>query len=406
LLAAACRTVITPVHHLPAYLIDPRTGLTGPFPAGVVQGWEKMEEREWEAALRSFDASRGSASSIGRVQALLELGRFPEAEEACRTAFDQGLETVPILAACAEVAARREDWPEAYDLFEASLLRAPGSEGLLERKRATAGKAVTALLDKSRSELKTQAAEARADADRALAIAPGNLEAIILAGRASAAVGDSAAAFEHLAEAWKRSPSDVAIGEQAGNLAVKLGRGDAALEIFSALARIDSRFRGRAEESQEDFVISNWPAPEREIARAARLTRAGAVTLVWRLMPQIRTVAATAPSPVASDIIARKDQRVLSRSLQLGLLSVDPATHRARPDAFLSRADAVRLLLRAAAMTGFRHGVDCVEKAAHAKGLTGAAAGCGLLAAGKSASVTAREFRRAIAFLSAERSSR
>ncbi|HWC64989.1 MAG TPA: hypothetical protein VG777_02820, partial [Thermoanaerobaculia bacterium] len=264
LLAAGCRTALAPAG-LPAYLIDPRTGLSGPFPAAVASGWGEMALRHFPEALRAFESAKGPAAAIGRVQALLELGRVSEAREGCAAAFAQGVETAPVLAACGETAARAGQWPEAYDLFEAALLRVPGSSGLLERKKATAGKAVRSLVEKARGELASQAAEARADAERALAIAPDELDALVVAGRAADASGDRAAGFELLYAAWKREPTDVSVGEEAGNLARATGRGDVAYEIFSALARSDSKFRARAEESEEDFVISNWPAPERAI---------------------------------------------------------------------------------------------------------------------------------------------
>ncbi|HET7452787.1 MAG TPA: hypothetical protein VFL12_08610, partial [Thermoanaerobaculia bacterium] len=234
-LAAGCRTA-APTARLPAYLIDPRTDLPGPFARGVEQGWARMGEQKYAEALLEFGGASGPAAAIGRVQALLELGRIGEARAACGAAFGSGIETAPALAACGETAARAESWPEAYDLFEAALLRLPGSDGLAERKQATAGKAVRALVDKADRELKTEAAESRSDAERALAIAPEDRGALVAAGRAAAATGDATAAFDRYYAAWKLDPSDVATGEEAGTLARKAGRGDAAFEIFSALA--------------------------------------------------------------------------------------------------------------------------------------------------------------------------
>jgi tetratricopeptide (TPR) repeat protein len=396
LLAAGCRTAV-PTPRPPSYLLDPRTGLEGPFAPGIGEGWEGIGRGQFEDALRAFDAAPGPAGTVGRVQALLGLGRLEDARRGCGAAFAKGIETAAILAACGETAGKLERWPEAYDLFEAALLRAPGNAGLLERKQSTGGKAVRALVEKANEELKTEAAEARGDAERALAIAPADLDALKIAGRAAAASGDDSEGFDRLYEAWRRDPSDVAIGEQAGDLARKIGRGDAAFEIFSFLARTDPRFRAAAQESQEDFVISNWPAHERAIAHAPRLTRAGAMTLLWRLLPQIRTAAASGPAPVASDILARADQRILSRGLQLGLLSVDTATHRARPDVFLTRVEAARILLRAGAVTGAPGAAACAKP--ETKSPAALAAACGMLPAARTPGVSGPEFRRAIAFL-------
>ena len=49
---------------------------------------------------------------------------------------------------------------------------------------------------------------------------------------------------------------------------------------------------------------------------------------------------------VAVDVLERRDSRVMIRAVALGLLDVDPETHRARPDAPLSRAAAAQMLLR------------------------------------------------------------
>jgi tetratricopeptide (TPR) repeat protein len=396
LLAAGCRTA-APTVRPPAYRLDPRTGLPGPFAPEIAEGWERLGQGRFDDALRAFDAVPGPAGAVGRVQVLLELGRLEDAQRGCGAAFAKGIETAAILAVCGETAGKRERWPEAYDLFEAALLRAPGNEGLLERKQSTGGKAVRALVEKARDELKTEAAEARADSERALAIAPADLDALKIAGRAAAASGDEPEGFERLHEAWRRDPSDLVTGEEAGDLALKIGRGDAAFEIFSALARVDPRFRARAQQSQEDFVISNWPARERAIAAAPRLTRAGAMTLLWRLLPAIRTAPAPGPAPVASDILARGDQRMLSRGLQLGLLDVDTATHRARPDAFLTRGEAARILLRAGAVTGAPGAAACAGP--DKKTPAALAAACGILPPGRRPGVSGTEFRRAIAFL-------
>ena len=129
------------------------------------------------------------------------------------------------------------------------------------------------------------------------------------------------------------------------------------------------------------------------------------MTLLWKLLPQIRSVPATARSPIASDILSRKDQRILSRALQLGLLSVDPATHRARPDAALPRIEAIRMLLRAGGLAGLKAGDACAAKGEKSAEVLSAAARCGLLPAAGRTGVTGPEFRRAIAFLQVGRAS-
>ena len=397
LIASACRT-FSPAPRVSPYLLDPRIGLPGPFPASIAEGWKAIGERRWDDALRAFSAD-GDAAAIGRVEVLLETGRISEARASCGRELGRELGTGPLLSACAEVAVREERWEDAFDLVEGAMLRLPDDRGIRERRLALAPRATSALLSRAASALaEHRPREARSAAERALAIAPGNGEAMILAGRAAAAAGDAAAAFAHLWAAWKARPGDAAVGEQAAAIASKLGRDAEALEILSSLARTDPKFRGRAEEAREDFVISNWPAREREIARSARLTRAGALTLIWKLLSPVVPAEGARPVPVASDIVGRKDQLILSRSIQCGLIAVDASTHRARPDAVLTRTEAVRLLLRAAAVIGASRRVECVEKLLATERPAAAAARCGLLPAGANG-VSGREFRRSLAFL-------
>jgi len=186
LLVGGCRSALAPAR-APAFLLDPRTGLEGPFPESIGRGWDKILSRDWEEALRLFSGQRGEAAAIGAIQALLGLGRLEEAHASCDAALKHGGETAPALAACGEVAARRDEWTAAYDLFEAVVLRVPSSEGLIERRDAAARRAVDALIEKARGETASHPADAQADAERALEISPSRREAMVAAGRAAAA---------------------------------------------------------------------------------------------------------------------------------------------------------------------------------------------------------------------------
>jgi hypothetical protein len=87
---------------------------------------------------------------------------------------------------------------------------------------------------------------------------------------------------------------------------------------------------------------------------------------------------------VAGDVLERKDRAVMIRAVGLGLLDVDPETHRARPDAPLSRTAAAQFLLRLAVVLGKPGGpTGCLGPAPEAS-RTGTdairlAARCGLL---------------------------
>ena len=393
--SAACRTGASDAP-LPPYLLDPRIGLEGPFPASVEEGWSLLRRGRSADAAKAFQAAgKNPAGTVGRIEALVESGRADEARAACGQTFGGAIETAPLLAACGEAAARGESWAEAFDLFEAAGLRSPDPAPFVELKRRAAPKAAAELVREGEQALAdNEVAEAENAADRAIAIAPGQREALRLSGSAALAREDAPKAFARYRAAWKIDRTDVDSGEKAGDLALKVGNSEAGYEIFSALAKIDARFRARAEECQEEFVISNWPAPDRQSAHSARLTRAQAATLLWRLLPQIRDVAVPPSAPVASDILSRADQKILAHCLGIGLLTVDSSTHRARPDVFLSRAEASRLLLRAAALAGLGKKAPCADEKAASEG---AAADCAVLPPGKPSAVSGPEFRRGIA---------
>jgi tetratricopeptide (TPR) repeat protein len=405
--AGACRTVPS-TRRLPSYVLDPRLGLEGPFPRSVEEGWRLLSSGRPEDALAAFQAGPGTpAARIGRIEAQLETKKVLEARAGCDSAFRDGIGTAPLLAACGEAAARQENWSDAFDLFVAASLRAPGLLQLAELKRAAAPRAAAELVAQGeQAKEENEMAEAENAADRALAIDATSLPALRLSAAAALAREDEAKALNRYRAAWELDRSDRESGEQAGDLALKLGRYDAAYQVFSALAQADPKYLPRAEECQEEFVISNWPAPDRASAHAARLTRAQAGTLLWRLLPEIRDVPLPSSAPIASDILSRPDQRILAHCLGIGLLTVDASTHRARPDVSLSRADAVRLLTRSASLTGRASITACVDEKAGADGVVAAASSCGLLPAGKATAVSAREFRRAIAYMSSHRRKR
>jgi hypothetical protein len=63
------------------------------------------------------------------------------------------------------------------------------------------------------------------------------------------------------------------------------------------------------------------------------------------MFPEVREALVT-EGVVAIDVLERRDSRPVMRAVSLGLLDVDPDTHRARPDAPLSRAVAAQLMVR------------------------------------------------------------
>jgi tetratricopeptide (TPR) repeat protein len=203
--------------------------------------------------------------------------------------------------------------------------------------------------------------EARTGLVRALAIGPRSAWILARAAEVECAAGEKERALDDYRESLALGGLDVASEERAGDLALELGDDAMAVSVFDGLAARDPRFQGRAAEARLAFRIANWPEAERQAARAKRLTRAGAAVLTWWMFPEVREARVQA-GVVASDALARRDSRAVMRAASLGLLDVDPGTHRARPDAPLLRVAAARFLLRlASALPGAESGLDCLQ---------------------------------------------
>ena len=144
------------------------------------------------------------------------------------------------------------------------------------------------------------------------------------------------------------------------------------------------------------FRVANWPVPEREAALSRRLTRAKAAQLVWWMFPEVRE-ARVASGVVASDAVARRDSRAVTRAIALGLLDVE--RHRARPDAPLTIASASRLLLRLLALVNRSPaGVPCLDASPRpsASDAVRLAAACGLLSEESGPAVSGPAFTRSL----------
>src|SRR5262249_52243582 len=80
-----------------------------------------------------------------------------------------------------------------------------------------------------------------------------------------------------------------------------------AVSAYDKLARIEPRASRKAAEVRLAFRVANWPPSERDAARSARLTRAGAAELVWWMVPEVRN-ARVESGIIASDARARAPQ--------------------------------------------------------------------------------------------------
>jgi tetratricopeptide (TPR) repeat protein len=340
-----------------SFPLDPRAGLTGPFENSVARGWKALlagdasgAEREFRRAAASKNAPTSRAGAIGGIEALVLSRRSAEAIEPCTELLARGEPTAPLLSACGEARARTADPVGAVELYDRAASAAPNLPGLASRAEELRRAAAGALLDEAARDAEAgRREEARRQIARALGWSSRSAETLVRAGDVECEAGDRERALEYYREAMAIGGVDTAVEEKAGDIALELQDYGAAVAIFDSLASRSPRFAGRAAEARLAFRVANWPDAEREAARTRRLTRSGAALLVWWVFPEVREARIESAGIVATDVLERKDSRAMIRAVSLGLLEVDPDTHRARPDAPLTRVVAARMLLLLAA---------------------------------------------------------
>jgi hypothetical protein len=188
--------------------------------------------------------------------------------------------------------------------------------------------------------------------------------------------------------------------EKAATLALDLHEYALAVSVLERLARIDPRFAPQAADARLAFRVANWPAAERQAARASRLTRADAAEILWWMVPEVRE-ARVVSGAIASDAVSRRDSRAVTRAAALGLLEVDQETHRVNPDSHLSVPAAAKMLVRLFAILKPPSGdVACLQKPvpgflSNAEAIR-LAQGCGLMNEREGPGVSGPAFLRAL----------
>jgi tetratricopeptide (TPR) repeat protein len=392
-----------PVRRSERFPVDPRDELEGPFPEGVESGWQALAAGDAAAAEREFLRARGSRpylpAEIGLIEARVLLGRTGEALASCREALAGGPVTVALLVGCGEARARAGQVFEAHELYARAASRAGNHNWIRARADDLRKEAIESLARTAAAGAKDQNfSEARRRIDRAIEMKPGDAALHAVAAEIELSAGQPDRAFERYREAYRLDPRNLPVQEHLAELA--LDRDPAlAVSVLESLARRDAKYRDRAAAARLAFRVSNWPAPEREAAQSERLTRAEAAALVWWMLPEIRE-AKVRSSVIASDVVSRKDSRAVTRAVSLGLLDVDPETHRARPDSGLTRRTAARMMMRLLRILKSGSPPACLEGSPES-GRSGveaiqASVQCGLLDETEVAWVGGREFTRGL----------
>ncbi|MFN2386551.1 MAG: tetratricopeptide repeat protein [Thermoanaerobaculia bacterium] len=405
LLAAGCASAPRSVSERDRFPLDPREQLAGPFEEGVARGWDALLAGDLSGAEEEFaraEAGPGAvAARIGLIETWVLDGRADRAVSACVDALRTGEPSGPLLVACGEAYAAKSDPIEALRLYDQALARLPGRDGVRARAEELRKTAREGHVAAAREEMGRESWDAaRERASLAMAADPKDPELRVLAAEIEQGAGNRDQALIHYREAFEMGSARPDVEEKIAQMAMESGDHALAVTLFDELARRDERFAERAEEARTAFRVSNWPAPEREAARAARLTRAEAAILVWWMVPEVRE-ARVSSSVIASDVVSRRDSRAVTRSLALGFLDVDPVTHRANPNSPITVTATARFLLRLLGMLAPQgREPACLE------GVTGPvrsgaeairlAIACGLLPHADTGIVTGSDFTRAV----------
>jgi tetratricopeptide (TPR) repeat protein len=404
-LAIRCASAPPPDPSRSAFPIDPRLELAGPFDDSVVRGWRALEAGDSRTAARAF-AEGGKdqsarAAGIGEVEALVLIDHADEALERCRTLLAGGEVTTALLTACGEAHAKAGNPSDAYDLYARASSRSPKMTRVAARAAELREASVAAVLAEAEADAAAgRRDEARRKTSRALASAPRSAPLLVRAGDVACALGDRDEALADYREALEAGGLDPDTQARIADVALESGDPGLAVSILDRLSAEDPRFRDRAAEARLEFRIANWPDAERAAARSRRLTRAAAASLVWWMFPEVREARVTT-GVVASDLLERRDSRAMMRAVSLGLLEVDPDTHRARPDAPLTRPAAARLLVRLGGSIGSpRSRPECLRDAGSLRAAGSdairVAARCGILSESGSSAVGGAELTRGL----------
>lgn len=400
-----CASAPAPSAPRDRFPLDPREGLAGPFDEPVEEGWRALSSANAARARVEFARVTAGpslrAAQIGTIEALVLERRAAAAVELCAGALAEPKPTVPLLTACGEARARAGEPVEAFELYERAVARAPDRAGLAQRSeelRADATDFVLAAATRAAGEGHRE--QARADAVQALSWNPGSATVLARAAEVECDAGDRDRALQYYREALSIGGLDARAEEKAGELALESGDYAMAVFLFDGLAANDPRLREKAAAARLAFRIDNWPDAERQAARARRLTRSGAASITCWMFPEVRD-AKVRSGVVATDVLERRDSRSMMRVIALGLLDVDPETHRARPDAPLGRGAAAQLMLRLAVVLGSPGWASgCLAGAAEpARGFPEAirlATRCGLLSESGGQYVSGAEFTRGL----------
>lgn len=403
---AACTTTappppaVTPVGE-DRFLIDPRTGWSGPTTPQLDQRFEAAwryllagNEGEGRRRLTEIRLKNPEYAPAMLAEAAMEIraGNFDAASAAVAQARQQSPEWLAPQIYEAEIAYRRADTRAAFELYRA-LAGQPGAPSFAtERLNLLQTKLFNDTL---------AAALAAADADavpllrEALTFNPAAMDVRVnLAGRL-VNLGQFDEARRELDAVLSTAEVDKpAVQEILAEIDAGRGRYQEAIVRYERLSRRvnEPRYRERLEAIKEQWSMANMPPQYREALESPAVTRADLAVLLYWTVPSVRFAQNLASPPIAIDIENVAGREEMIRAMALGLYDVDPVTRRVGPSRQVSAGRFAQHLARVLVLRG----------AACARGVTQdrVLAACGVVDPGATvppdATITGREAEKAL----------
>jgi tetratricopeptide (TPR) repeat protein len=145
------------------------------------------------------------------------------------------------------------------------------------------------------------------------------------------------------------APEDVELRSTWGELEMRGGDPNQALEIFQNLTRdypADLYFADQFDRAKFIWRLRNLPPMVAETVSVRELTRADYAVLVYWLVPGVRA-GGNPEAKIATDILDHPRRQEIMRVVNLDLMRLDESLRQFRPEEFVTRVDALRTLLLA-----------------------------------------------------------
>ncbi|MEE8524527.1 MAG: hypothetical protein V3T72_11400 [Thermoanaerobaculia bacterium] len=136
--------------------------------------------------------------------------------------------------------------------------------------------------------------------------------------------------------------------QRCGELQVEVGEPRTGLEIFERLVAEhpgDVELLDRLENAKFRWRLELLPPAVGDLDRKSQLERADLATLLFWLVPQVRSSQISNP-PIATDILESPRRDEILRVVSLGLMRIDEDLHRFDPEAPVIRLQVLAALLR------------------------------------------------------------